>query len=567
MIVRALQLGALFVGWFLWLVQDGTDLEGTVIFSGMLSFIVLMVFEWLRLNRAIETLTGVLKRAAEPVPMRPERFTRGLGFFFLMAGAALIVTCAGLIRDPEAFLFDGLEQASPEEAVLVFTLAMGLAILLLAFYTALFLRLLLGSWTLRRFSRATRHLAAVARPDFPTPIPGWVALSASPFALMFWLDWEEPVTPLDPGSAELVFELGPDDSLTELDDRLLALKPERVHDDYVPHDRTGLNRQFVLSVSYADRARAQELLEDDWENVDWVEPVSMAQVPEAEAASRCASPVPGRRLTNDPYSQHQYGLERTELLELAKLRPLVRRPETLVAVVDLGIDASHPDLKGVVRGGYGRGSVHGTGVAGVLAAKSHNYIGVSSPNHSGQRIELLDFALSERRTPSWEVADAITDAVDEGAQVINLSLAGVGTTPQVVVEALEYAEQEGVLVVAAAGNKSGARHWPARHGTVLSVASTNRLGNSSGFNGAGPDLKAPGEAICTTQVGGGYGSLSGTSLAAPYVSGIAASLLYLCPKANPKELRNALQVSSEGGEVRAYQAYVWLALTGQCVAT
>lgn len=566
-VVRGLQLGALFGGLCWWLMSihrgalDLDDLRGTLLLSGILSFLVVMTLEWLRLNRAIETLTGVLQRAAEPVPARPERWTRGLGFVLSVCAMAVVTCCAGLLRNRERLL---LELAvEPEEMFAALLLGLPLFCLLLGVYTALLLRLAIGSWTLRRFTHLTAHLSAVPRPSFPTPIPGLLSVAAAPLALFYWIDFELEAPALQSGSSVLVFEIGPDDDISELDSRLVALGPQRVHDP-ISQDPSGLNQQYFLKVSASDQAAALRLLNGDSENVEWAESASAAQLPPSTSTGDCRYQTTGFGPTNDPYARRQHSLQRTEIVALMERSPWASRRPTPVAVVDQGIDASHPDLRGVVSGG-GRGSEHGTAVAGVLAAKSNNRVGITSTNLNGERIRVLDFSLGPAaQSTSYQIADAITDAVDEGAKVINLSLAGPGSMPRVVSEALDYAEGRGVLVVAAAGNNASLSHWPARHSSVLSVSSTDESGRSSLFNGSGADLRAPGQEVCTTLVGGGYGLQTGTSYAAPYVAGVAASLLYLCPRATPEALRRALIGTASGGEVRANKAYRRLDSSGLC---
>ena len=566
-VVRALQLGALFGGlcwWQLSLRTGATNVDDTVgllLLSAILSFLLVMVMEWLRLNRAIETLTGVLKRAAEPVPPRPERWTRGLGFALFASAMGVFVICAGLLRNKAEFLIELIEK--PEDLAGFFLLGAPLIALLFGVYTALILRLAIGAWTLRRFTHLTAHLSALPRPDFPKPIPGLIALAAAPLALLYWMEFDFDEPALDSGSTVLVFELGPDDAISELDSRLVALSPQRVHDP-ISQDPSGLNQQYFLKVSASDQATALSLLNGDSENVEWAESASVAQLPPSTSTGDCRYQTTGFGPTNDPYAKRQHSLQRTEIVALMERSAWANRKPTPVAVVDQGIDASHPDLNGVVSGG-GRGSEHGTAVAGVLAAKSNNQVGITSTNLNGERIRVLDFSLGpSAQSASFQIADAITDAVDEGSKVINLSLAGPGSMPIVVSEAIDYAEGQGVLVVAAAGNNATLSHWPARHRYVLSVSSTDAAGGSSIFNGSGADLKAPGQEVCTTLVGGGYGLQTGTSYAAPYVSGVAASLLYLCPRAEPAALRKALISTASGGEIRANQAYQRLYFQGLC---
>jgi subtilisin family serine protease len=148
----------------------------------------------------------------------------------------------------------------------------------------------------------------------------------------------------------------------------------------------------------------------------------------------------------------------------------------------------------------------------------------------------------------WDVdtASGIVWAVDAGADVINLSLAIDVSSPQLEA-AVDYAERAGVVVVAAAGNggPSGKMPYPARYGTVVAVAASSPLSLIAGFSTWGPhvDVAAPGVGIVST-VPGGYMSLSGTSMAAPHVAGVAALVAASDPSYTPAQLRARLSYTA-----------------------
>lgn len=208
----------------------------------------------------------------------------------------------------------------------------------------------------------------------------------------------------------------------------------------------------------------------------------------------------------------------------------------VVAVIDSGVDVSHPDLAGKVL--PGRDLVdgtyqgvdpngHGTHVAGVIAALTDNDAGIAG---AAPAVQILPVRVLDATGEGWEadVAEGITWAVDNGADILNLSLGG---NPDSAVEAaVQYAADSGVLVVAAAGNSGqlgNAPSYPAAYATALAVGAASSLTQVAAFSNTGPylDITAAGVSIASTYLNGSYVSMSGTSMAAPYVAAAAAVLL------------------------------------------
>ena len=212
-----------------------------------------------------------------------------------------------------------------------------------------------------------------------------------------------------------------------------------------------------------------------------------------------------------------------------------------VAVIDSGIDSLHEDLAGKVKNVknctdsrtsddlFG----HGTHVAGIISANTNNKIGVAGV---GYDISLMNAkALSDNGSGyySW-IADCIIWSADQGASVINMSLGGTDYS-QMLEDAINYARDKGVVIVAAAGNSnSNGFFYPAAYSQVLSVAATDDNDGKASFSNFGNwvDVAAPGVSILSILPSHSnyfktknYGYLSGTSMAAPYVAGLAG-LLY-----------------------------------------
>jgi subtilisin family serine protease len=192
---------------------------------------------------------------------------------------------------------------------------------------------------------------------------------------------------------------------------------------------------------------------------------------------------------------------------------------------------------------------HGTHVSGIAAAASDNGIGIAGMAW-GARIMPLKILDSGGNGSDSDVAAAMVWATDHGAQIINLSLGG--DAPAAVMEAaVNYAYGHGVTVVAAAGNtgKPGVV-YPAAYPNAIAVAATNSNDNHASFSsyGAEVDLAAPGVGIYSTywtRTGGStYTSLSGTSMAAPHVAGVAALLASLPQFNTPDKIRLALEATA-----------------------
>jgi hypothetical protein len=232
-----------------------------------------------------------------------------------------------------------------------------------------------------------------------------------------------------------------------------------------------------------------------------------------------------------------------------------------VAIIDTGVEMTHPDLQGKVTKGYDfvndkesteDDNGHGTHVSGIVAA-SRNDIGTVGVSHgtSIMPVKVLNSAGSGYIS---DVAKGIYWATDNGAQIINLSL-GAPVDTDVLRRAVNYAANKGVLMVAAAGNDYGAPcQYPAAYDNVICVVATDSSNRLASFSNVGGELAAPGVSNYSTFLGGSYRYLSGTSMAAPHVAGSLAILRGICTDCKSSELvatlrETAIDLGAEGTDI------------------
>ncbi len=249
-----------------------------------------------------------------------------------------------------------------------------------------------------------------------------------------------------------------------------------------------------------------------------------------------------------------------------------------VAILDTGIDTDHPDLTGNVykssdkpnngkdddKNGYvddtygyntikGKGSGqdddgHGTHVSGIVAGHGNNDVGVSGTCWSSKLLA-VKFMNSKGKGSTSDAIAGIDYAVKQGFKIINCSF-GSSSKSSSLHDAVDYAQDHNTLLVVAAGNdgENIDKHplYPASYtdSNILAVAastSDDTLADFSNFGSTGVDVAAPGDSIYSTYLDGGYRILSGTSMAAPYVAGVAALLRKQEPDATYGNLRYAIR--------------------------
>lgn len=289
-----------------------------------------------------------------------------------------------------------------------------------------------------------------------------------------------------------------------------------------------LNADTLNFRSYSERDEKLKLLSLD-PRVEYIEPDYLAYTAE---------------ITNDPgvVKNLQWGLYKIQAASQEVSAWNINKGDRniKVAVVDTGIDDDHEDLaaKIVDKRNCTESSTstdlygHGTHVAGIVAGISNNGLGIAGVGYGSTLINAKALGDNGSGYYSW-IADCIVWSADKGAKVINLSLGGTANS-QLLEEAVNYAINRGAVVVAAAGNSnSNSYFYPAAYNHVVSVAATDQNDERANFSnwGSWVDMAAPGVSIYSTLPNHknslkttNYGYLSGTSMAAPYVSGLAALL-------------------------------------------
>jgi subtilisin family serine protease len=267
--------------------------------------------------------------------------------------------------------------------------------------------------------------------------------------------------------------------------------------------------------------------------------------------------------------------------------------QIIVAVVDTGIDANHPELQGqlwqnpaeiagnnldddgngFIDDTYGwnfvtqtntpsDGQGHGTHVSGTIAAKGGNGTGIIGVAPQA-KIMVLKGLGDDGTGSETDLAAGIIYAADQGAHIINCSFGGTSSSP-LMTDAVNYAYQKGAVIVAAAGNEGGfvtPTLQPAGVPTAITVAATDAADTLAGFSNWGLkiDVAAPGVDILSLlannselatsaanlRVGTQYLRLNGTSMAAPHVAGLVAQLLAKNPSLTPAQVRYLLRNQSD----------------------
>lgn len=307
-----------------------------------------------------------------------------------------------------------------------------------------------------------------------------------------------------------------------------------------------LNVRVIEVPAHAAEALSRALSRN--KDVEYVEPDAMA--------SGLATP-------NDQYFNSQWWLTKVQAPQAWDIT--TGSAGTVIAVVDSGVHASHPDISARILPGYDFINNdadatddwgHGTAVAGVIGASSNNSIGTASMTWANPILPVKVLG-ADGNGPYSAISNGIIWAADQGAKVINLSLGG--TQSSITLQnAVNYAWNLGAVVVASVGNNGlNVLTYPSACNNVIAVSATNSTDGFPTWSNFGPhvDVSAPGEGILTLYGTNLYASWNGTSFSCPIASGVLALMKAANPQLTNVGLRDLLIGSSDDLGAAGFDIY------------
>lgn len=243
--------------------------------------------------------------------------------------------------------------------------------------------------------------------------------------------------------------------------------------------------------------------------------------------------------------------------------------KVLVAVIDTGIDLTHPDLYSNIDTAHTVSCVttdynpisndftgHGTHIAGEIAAVFDNQTGIAGISNNYAKIAAIQCSDGKKITTAY-ATNGVNYAISIGARIINMSL-GTASEDLLLKEALQKAYDSDILIVCSAGNDgTDATHYPSAYDTTIGVIASDKEGNKRSDASYGTDnfISAPGERNYSTIPTGSYGYKSGSSMSAGVVSGVAALLISVDPTLTPENIKQLLASTATDTYQEGFDAY------------
>ncbi len=365
-------------------------------------------------------------------------------------------------------------------------------------------------------------------------------------------------TPLDP-SAEILFDIKSHDQLEKIKSALAKYDPEMeiAFPDIRRKDITELDDYYTLNLPESHENRVDDALKllFGTNAVDWAERnevITLSPLKKEKRQGRKDRKTPDYGL-NDPFLDHQWGFRQMKMDAYYKIltgKKIKPKKTALIAVLDTGVDGNHEDLKKnyiSTKKEYDRDVIgHGTHCAGIACAVSNNKIGIASmsPDAGYVRVTSIKVLDDSGRGSQRSIIDGMIRAVDQGADVLSLSLGGLSndTGQRAYREVIRYALSHGAVVVVAAGNDNsdGRDHLPAGAEGVIAVTAVDESLNKAEFSNHVKHIKmglaAPGVEIYSTIPENEYAYFNGTSMATPYVSSLVGVMKSINPKLETSDI-------------------------------
>ena len=359
-------------------------------------------------------------------------------------------------------------------------------------------------------------------------------------------------------NAELLIELNEDVELNAIQsvvdkyDLELDLAFDPGHEEL-----TNLDEYYVVNVPDKYSSDIEKINEDLSATglVPWIEPNEVITLDDPDDWKSYSSNAKRNYDVNDPEISRLWGFDAMDVDKLyTMLKKVKPKQKARVYILDTGVDAKHEDLKGNYRSfksTYDNDPMgHGTHCAGIAGAVSNNGIGIASFSNNNDFVEITSIKVLSSFGGGTQrgIINGIIQAADNGADVISMSLGGPSNSSRqkAYKNAIEYANKQGAIVIAAAGNsnKNAKDYAPANTPGIITVSAVDTFLHRASFSNYVQDVEmgiaAPGVAIYSTYPNNEYKTFNGTSMATPYVAGLVGLMKSVNPEMNTKEVYEIL---------------------------